>query len=359
MEGPSLSPSGESAWQSLRQHIEWTPGFWIGWIFTDHTPSGREIVERAAVLLRDRGRRAEIRRLRAPEEFRALLGWLTGGADGIDGCVAVEVIRQSDAWIEAWEGFLLRLNERREALRASLRGGLLFVTPSALKAGSRAVAPDLWSIRSLALDVAPPAGSEDHLGSAAPAEEPGTGEARETQELVLAERALSAARQAGRLEPEIEAQLRRARALMAEGRGVEAREAAAMAVQRAPNVALEVQALEILAEIEEELGDLVAAERHFFAALERGPDVVSSHRLFRALREESSALIQVGDVLLAEGNVAAALACYRDSLEIVRRIRTSLGETADVINDEAECRSRIERALALLSATGHEPESSE
>ena len=29
---PAQPESGrEAAWQALRQHVEWTPGFWIGW----------------------------------------------------------------------------------------------------------------------------------------------------------------------------------------------------------------------------------------------------------------------------------------------------------------------------------------
>ena len=61
----------------------------------------------------------------------------------------------SPEWLDAWDDVLQRLNERRERLRRSLGGALVAVGPPTLKPIVRNRAPDLWSIRSIAADLAP------------------------------------------------------------------------------------------------------------------------------------------------------------------------------------------------------------
>lgn len=375
MNTSSLSASGEAAWQSLRQHIEWTPGFWLGWLFTDHTPSGRELFERTAALLRGLGRRCELRRPAAPEELSDILAWLLAGADDTDGCVAVEVVRISPDWRTAWDNFLLRLNERRELLRKHLRGGLLLIAPTTFKPLTRETAPDLWSIRSLVLDVAPPLARltiQRQEVRTRSRREPSHIDTSNPNELQLAEQALSAARRAARPEVEAHAGIRLARALLAEGRAGEAREQAARAVELAPTDALGARALETLGDIEERLGDLIAAERHYRTALDRAPDEVSTQALYAlasilnlrsafdeasaiahlaltrnraqrtqhgdsvgSLRDEALTLDLLGRILEARGDLAAALDVVQQDLALTQRIRTIVGDTPETLRDQS------------------------
>lgn len=372
----SLSPSGEAAWQGLRQHIEWSPGFWLGWVFTDHTPGARELYQRSADLLRGVGRQSELRQLSRPEELSDVLIWLLEGAEGLDGIVTVAVVRRDGAWPAAWDNFLLRLNERRELLRERLRGGLLLMAPTAFKPRSRDAAPDLWSIRSLALDVSPPTPSTSEPSVAR--------RRRKTAELptsdhspALALQAVRAARDAGQAQAETEARIAAARALFAAGRRSEAREQAVLAEQGAPTAALKARGLVTLGDLEERLGDNVAAERHYRAALAVDPDSVAvwaiidlASLLFRrgaldealvtataalaktrALRGRSGdapglydewfSLNLIGDVQRAKGEWNAAAATCDDCLRLSRSIRALVGDTPEALRNESISVERV------------------
>jgi tetratricopeptide (TPR) repeat protein len=59
----------------------------------------------------------------------------------------------SDTWFDAWEWILQRLNERREYLMRRLSGGLVLSMPKNIRARVGILAPDLWSIRTLAIEL--------------------------------------------------------------------------------------------------------------------------------------------------------------------------------------------------------------
>ena len=365
----SLSPSGEAAWQSLRQHVEWTPGFWLGWIFTDHTPSGRELFDRVADQLRGLGRSSVIRQPGSPEELVEQLAWVLGGADGADGCIAIEIRSQSKDWVERWDELLLRLNERRELLRRVLRGGLLLIAPTAVKSHTRVAAPDLWSIRSLALDVEPPGRlaalhfSELRVRAEISAEHEGNATEGAT-ELALARHAVDDAQRAGQPVALTVARIRLARVHMAAERGLEARETAILAAAEAPSDELAAEALVTLGRIEINLDDLVAAERHYREALDRSPSTLSARALrefskvlyrrhalddalriahmnldkiraeherggedWKALRDESVVLDAMGNIAYERGELVQSLDWYRQSLGLELRARAITGET--------------------------------
>jgi tetratricopeptide (TPR) repeat protein len=364
-----LSASGEAAWQSLRQHIEWMPGFWIGWVFTDHTPSVHELHSRIAGQLRAVGRSSEIEQPREPGELAAVLAGLLAGADGCDGCVTVAVVRQEEAWQAAWDQFLLRLNERRELLRQTLRGGLLLCAPTRFKARSREAAPDLWSIRSLALDVAPVA--DTRREQSIPLREDLRDDAPGSPEAVtLALQAVAAAQHARQADAETTARIRAAEALFSVGRRDEGREQAVYAVEVAPTAALRARALVALAGLEHNLGDLVAAERHYRAAIssdadatgaaahvdlaelllkrgrvdearsvaERGLELsrercIRSGETVEALREVWVCLERVGEVLQVQGDLSGAGIAYKEGLELSRRLSERVGDTAEMLWD--------------------------
>lgn len=383
----SLSPSGEAAWQSLRQHVEWTPGFWLGWIFTDHSPSGRELFDRVADQLRGLGRSSVIRQPGSPEELVEQLAWVLGGADGADGCVAIEIRSQSKDWVDRWDELLLRLNERRELLRRVLRGGLLLIAPTAVKSHTRVAAPDLWSIRSLALDVEPPGRVAALRGAqlrvrAGPAAEYQGNATEGTTDLALARHAVNDTQRAGQRAALTIARIRLARAHMAAERGLEARETAILAVTEAPSDELAAEALVTLGRIEMNLDDLVAAERHYREALDRSPSTISvralrefsdvlclRHALDDALNialmslgriqaenerlgedpdklsDESMILDDMGRIAHERGDLARALDWFQQSLRVELRLRAIAGETPRSLRDESISINHIGRVV--------------
>jgi tetratricopeptide (TPR) repeat protein len=165
-EPTDLGVAGEQAWQSLRQHTEWTDGFWIAWLFTGYPPLALEYEARMEALLRERGQRQVVLRPNTPDEARGLLEAILADGTRDARCVWVEIIRSDGPalgnepdpgpWSEAWDWLMMRANERRTALAHHLSGGLVFVGPPAFKDRARRAAPDLWSIRALVLEPAPP-----------------------------------------------------------------------------------------------------------------------------------------------------------------------------------------------------------
>ncbi|RME24594.1 MAG: hypothetical protein D6798_10845, partial [Deltaproteobacteria bacterium] len=147
-----LSASGEAAWQSLRQHVEWAEGFWLAWVFTDHPPTAEELRRRlAAASIHP----MQVFDLQEQADVARILRGLLADEPAPEGHVWVrcrETTGDSAGLRQAWTELHLRLNERREALRTRLRAGLILAGPRAWKADARDAAPDLWSIRSLVLE---------------------------------------------------------------------------------------------------------------------------------------------------------------------------------------------------------------
>jgi hypothetical protein len=79
--------------------------------------------------------------------------------DASAGCTWVEALHLQPGdgaerpWREAWLELVSRMNERRDALRRHLRGGLVLVAPPEMKLSMREAASDLWSIRALVVEL--------------------------------------------------------------------------------------------------------------------------------------------------------------------------------------------------------------
>ena len=96
--------------------------------------------------LRDRrGRRAERRagRARSAPARRQPRGILDAPAD----------LHGDGPWEQAWDRALLTLNQARQPLRKQLGVGLIVAAPPRVKPRIREAAPDIWSIRSLVIDL--------------------------------------------------------------------------------------------------------------------------------------------------------------------------------------------------------------
>ena len=157
-----LDPTAEAEWQILRRQIEFASGFWLGFIFC---PSPRPVAalrRRMEQMYRLHASRVRLLRPTAPEELREMLLRVLEPASVEAGCIWVEAVHldastftdeEPGPWAAAWDWTLMRTNEHREVLRRRLNGGLVYAVPPQWKPRARNAAPDLWSIRSLVLDL--------------------------------------------------------------------------------------------------------------------------------------------------------------------------------------------------------------
>ncbi len=91
--------------------------------------------------------------LDADELGELILAKLVGESGSEDRLVFVDAARARERDLEAWRAVLLRVNERRNQIARGLRAPLTLILPPSLAAEFGRLAPDLWSIRSVAVDV--------------------------------------------------------------------------------------------------------------------------------------------------------------------------------------------------------------
>ena len=153
----SLTPQGEQVWLRIKKHIEWTDGFCIGFIFSEHPPVVTIYRERLIDIFRLRVTRLQFILPENPEELteyilgRIIHPYSHETAHG--GPVWIDLSARSETgWPEGRLNFIARLNEHREPMRKNLGKPLVLIFPLAEKAALRAMAPDLWAIRSFTID---------------------------------------------------------------------------------------------------------------------------------------------------------------------------------------------------------------
>ncbi len=151
----------DQAWRHLQVHLRWIDQPWIGFVFAAGSSDSAELIERTRAVLSLSGQSLRVLRPADPEELRNLTAEILTLQDS-RACLWAEGVRltienphHEDPWVEAWSWLLQRLNERRERILRHLRGGLILSMPRILKTEVAVLAPDLWSIRALSLDLGP------------------------------------------------------------------------------------------------------------------------------------------------------------------------------------------------------------
>jgi tetratricopeptide (TPR) repeat protein len=361
----TLDSAAEQAWQTLRQHTEWTDGFWVAWLFTGYSPLAVDFEARMETLLLERGQHQIVLRPRTPEEVRNLLEDILAESTRDARCVWVEII-QSDGlglgsepdpglWTEAWDWLMMRANERRTALTHHLPGGLVFVGPPAFKDRARRAAPDLWSIRALVLEPAPPQMQPGPamLDSLQPL--PPTGDDAPDVELALDQAARMRAR--GLRADESKALIYAVRGLLARGETADAlrwtRAAVDAASELMPEDPSAAVILDNLATVLEDQGALAEARPLFERALAireqqlgpEHPDTATSLNNLGKLLHEQGALAEARPLL------ERALAIYEQQLgpehPHTAAVLNTLGRLLYVQGSLAEARPLFERAVAI------------
>ncbi len=381
-DSPELGEAGEKQWARLRAQIELAESFWLGFVFS---PSPRSVIvlrERVERLLRMQTQTLLLVRPSNPDELHSVLPMLLESPDPVQaGCTWIEAVREDSPgapeqpWTHAWDELFLRMNERRDALRARLPGGLVFAAPPGIKPRVRDAAPDLWSVRSLVIDL-------DAMARPGALERAPSRENASIEESLPAPDAEFALAEAARREvkgakaSQAQALMQAVQGLLAKERTAEAHRAAVKAREllRGEGGLAETYALALLAEAEEVAGEPTAAEDHVEQAIRLAQrlgedlvplawfdragrlalarkDLVAARALYdeaeaiarkrwirggkapETLRDLSVLLDRVGDIRRECGDSAAAVTAYEESLILRRRLRELRGDAPQVLSD--------------------------
>jgi tetratricopeptide (TPR) repeat protein len=346
-----LGLQGEEQWQRLRQQLELAEGFWLGFIFVDSPTQAAELRSRTTQLLKARAHATKVIIARSPDELRFALAEVFAKDSAEAGCVWIECIRLDapltdgtpGPWTASWDSLLLRANERREALRRQLSGGLLFAAPPEIKPRVRDAAPDLWSLRSLVVEVAARPSQRKAGLTAEPDKldkypDESSGSAPDA-DFALAEAKRRAARGLSDPRSVARALLQAVEGRLADGRPQRAVEIARRAVslieEGAPNDhSILAAALSALSRAEQENGDLIGARQHTKDEIRERrllTDIVKDNA--EALRNLSLALINLGDLYGQAGELVDARAAYEESLQLRRRLLSAYGESPQTLRD--------------------------
>lgn len=414
MAGGEVGESLEAAWERLEAQIDLAEGFWLGFVFCASPQAVLELRERAERRFCEEGKELHRLTTEQPQLLSSMLRRLLEDEEltrTSTGCTWVEAIRSDSAgaaeqpWSRAWESLFLRVNEHRDALRVRLRGGLVFAAPPEIKSLVRESAPDLWSVRSLVIDLSaqgmplprlysisipPPAEQtqvsyrtgrsdfDDHRGS-----EPWTPKneaARLAEQLARAGNPASASGASGIARSLLDA----AEARIVAGRIDEGRELAALAHEHSKgrDALVDAEALYLLAWAEAQRGDIARASEHIQEAIDLRRSaadgdfqmdwVALAAELARRRREASrgatlyeaaasfyreraretgsieslmrlqTALSGLGEIRQGESNLSGAATAFDEAVVVARRL-------CDVRGDLPEAFGRLSAALIKLA----------
>ena len=393
-----LGPQGEAEWQRLRRQMELAEGFWLCFIFAPSSRSTGVIRRRTERLLRAQTRLLSLHEPSQPDGLSAVLSSLISPEARDAGCHWIEALHLDSGeqpegpWHKAWVELAVLMNERRDALRRNLQGGLVLVAPARMKQHFRDMASDLWSVRALVLELAPVA--EPTGGMRSPDLEHSSPRASSTErsesipdaDFALAELRRLQARYTGSASALASVLMHAVNGLLASKREGEALEAAnqiwglihARSQEDPRSSALILHAL---ANSEEANGDLAAASDHLEHASSLTSGWTDRQRLFlledmvrlakvrkdwheenraseealaltrqllqllgdtpETLRDLSVSLILVGDVQEARGELQAASASFEESLALRRQLRQLLGDTPETLRDLSVSLNRV------------------
>ncbi|MBN2526394.1 MAG: tetratricopeptide repeat protein [Deltaproteobacteria bacterium] len=168
----------EKAWFELKRHLEWADGFWVVFVFSPSQISAEMLKQRVVEQLETMQRPFTVEQPETPDALVDLISAFVDNPDVPSPLMWVEALHKDKVdttstarpWERGWETLLLRTNERRERLRKKFQNGLVLVAPENLKNVFRNTAPDLWSVRTMLIELTPPRFDADNKGLAQNAE---------------------------------------------------------------------------------------------------------------------------------------------------------------------------------------------
>jgi tetratricopeptide (TPR) repeat protein len=370
-----LDAAAEDEWARLRSQLELAEGFWCAFVFS---PSPRQvdvIRERAERLIGSRVQRVLVVQPRTPAELASGVVPRLLGPEADDSAlvwvqaVRVDVPGAGRPWEAAWEHLLLRLNERRDAIRRHVPGGLTLALHTSMKPLVRDAAPDLWSVRSLVIEIqpetgrafpdrgltdrrsAPPGGAVGLVGSGQITSR--TARANESRRLldkseaslragnvessmVLARQAIALLQEEGDRQGVAAALAQLSAAEEADDDRAAAEEHAerALALVETSDTQLVGALLERLSSLSEGRGDLAAAERYAERCVQWWRRrAATTGDTQSALRGLLAAMSQLGWLRADQGDGDAARSIREQALQLARRVAAPDGGSPEALRD--------------------------
>ena len=149
-----FDPALEQEWTRLRVQLDFAAGFWLAFAFLNSSTSAQFFERRTERFLHEHARSLHVIEVARPSDLSEVLASLMAESTS-SGSIWVRSINvDNSVWHSATWDFFSRLNERRDALRRRIKGGLVFALHPSMKALVRDASPDLWSVRSLVLEPA-------------------------------------------------------------------------------------------------------------------------------------------------------------------------------------------------------------
>ncbi|MGB5684901.1 MAG: tetratricopeptide repeat protein [Candidatus Electrothrix sp.] len=346
----SLSLEGEQAWLRLKQHLEWSEYFALGFIFTRHPLVVAVFRQRLADIHRARVTRLHIELPTTPEDLiQVLLPELLTPplhAQALNAPCWLDLTRESgEEWPQARMNFLVRLNEQREKLRNARNRPLILILPETERVMVREMSPDLWTIRNFtlvtknwleeesALPVHPPA-PQQHQSTvfslsdydrSLVAEWERIGQAQNHDALKVADRAYTVLLKNG--------SYKQAAALADEMLSISRR-----IIERVGETPESLRDLSVSlnksGETSQRLGELEDAQKAYHESLEIRRKIIERvGETPESLRDLSVSLDNVGNTSQRLGELEDAQKAYHESLEISRKIIERVGETPESLRD--------------------------
>jgi tetratricopeptide (TPR) repeat protein len=353
----TLTPPFEAAWRKFRLAIEWSDGFSLIFIFSSDIQLVTAFRERLRSVQRLRTAPLDVFRPDSPEGLVDVVLHRIANPDA-----KMDRLR-APWWIELaagprtleWEAarseLLARLNEQRDTVRGRTPRPLIIVLPADYGSNVRELAPDLWSIRSLVLELTSDTRVAVALLSSTPMEpgdvRSGRG-AADADPLVKEWRRLQrvgAVGKAGEQREVIAAGSSAAVSALRVGDYTAATEIASTVLELARRRAHEEgdssEALLDLAEILSIQGDVAfdsgefrVAEEAFQVSLALAQQIVEQvGETPENLRQLSRSFNNVGYVMERRGEFSAAEEAFRQALTLCQRIVEQLGETPEGMRD--------------------------
>ena len=313
-----LTAEGEHAWQRLKKHIEWTDGFLIGFIFTEHPQIISLFRDRLADIFRARITRLQFILPEDPgslttEALRRLVHPYPHETEAA-GPVWMDLTRpDGDAWHDERIAFVARLNEHREPLRQHLGKPLVLIFPAREKSDVRRMAPDLWTIRSFTIDTTAALFTQDSFPAP-----------------VVPSPELPIRRELSEYEHAILSEWERLSENSITGRGI---------------LAPGLRAIKLLLASGEYEKARMAIEHLLPVAREHVQDT-------GGLRTLSTVLDNVGKIARIWGKWDEAKLSFDESLTISRKIMAAVGETPEALRDICVSLSNVGEAAVALQQSG-------
>jgi tetratricopeptide (TPR) repeat protein len=142
-----MTDEEDAARDRLLFHLENQTGFWFALVVSDDTrPRGR-LCDAAEAWCRENGRAFTLHEPEPDGLVKLAVELAKGGSAGVHWIRADGVKGVIETWNAAAAQMLMAMNERREAYRRRLEGGIVVEGRLALKRILREMAPDLFSIR--------------------------------------------------------------------------------------------------------------------------------------------------------------------------------------------------------------------